>query len=626
MGYESFDELTIKEAKEKLSRLEKEYYRNRQDLKDIKFSDIPEEKKEEQRFPLEEEQLLKGFEIDAENAKRAIANINVESKKKLFGRKPNTKEQQKRYEHNFNAQKAISDISLNPLLTGDYSTVLKDTQSVRVLQTYVRLLINSDEYKKNPNPEITEVIKVVEQVIREYEKVIGKIKESFDANLNIAKIAINPADTARLQDYDAYYKDAKKVASKNKVNPLDASETQRKAEEARKGIKKANVLLQALENVPKGSNIDVDLLKANLSNMELLDVMRDMEIMLHEIEQTLPQSKQYGNIQLDFSGVIEASKNAQKILNGKKVQKENKLNENGFQKEFEKLSGLELEKKVINLMAIEYEKLEKLAKGSLIKEIENNIENILISSGISDTEWERLKKEAKMTAGYNFEGKKVDEHNKFHTMRNKQERETSIANRDLVSQEEFDRIKSEAIAAANSRFKENNVMGNNDVYDLNQDERQAFIDHYIDDKINKLAALKYDETKRNENIDDKIRSENIDNIAKENLTEEQMEVAAEFLHGGGQISSIDLANLKPEEMRDVIAFTIKLRSFAGMSIDEVATELAKEPQMDVNGRLVQKETINKFDILTQKNIIERHNLMYKLDNTFRIEEGMELKR
>ena len=123
-----------------------------------------------------------------------------------------------------------------------------------------------------------------------------------------------------------------------------------------------------------------------------------------------------------------------------------------------------------------------------------------------------------------------------------------------------------------------------------------------------------------------MTKESIDNIAKENLTEEQMEVAAEFLHGGGQISSIDLANLKPEEMRDVIAFTIKLRSFAGMSIDEVATELAKEPQMDVNGRLVQKETINKFDILTQKNIIERHNLMYKLDNTFKIEEGMELKR
>ena len=63
-----------------------------------------------------------------------------------------------------------------------------------------------------------------------------------------------------------------------------------------------------------------------------------------------------------------------------------------------------------------------------------------------------------------------------------------------------------------------------------------------------------------------------------------------------------------------------------MSIDEVAAELAKEPQMDVNGKLVQKEEVNKFDIITQKNIIERHNLMYKLENQFKIEEGVELKR
>ena len=626
MGYDSFDEMTIKDAKEKIDRLHREYQENKKDLLDIKMSGLPDDKKEEQRFPLEEEQLLKGFEMDAENAKRTIATINVESKKKLFGRKPKTKEQQKRYEHNFNAHKAISDISLNPLMTGEYENVLKDTQAVRVLEAYVRIVENSDEYKKNQNPEINEVIKVVNQVIKEYESVVGKIKESFDSNLNIAKLAINPADTARMQDYNDYYKDAKKIAAKNKVNPREMSETQRKADDVNKGIKSANALLGSLENLPKGSNINVDLLKANISNLELLDIIDNMQRLLNEIEQTLPQSKGYGNIQLDFSGVIESSRNAQRILNGKRVQKENQLNENGFRKEFEKLSGLELEKKVINLMAIEYEKLEKLAKGSLIKDIEANIEEILISSGIAEVEWERLKKEAKMMAGYNFEGKKVDENNKFHTMRNKQERESSIANRDLVSQEEFESIKREAIAAANARFRENNIMGNNDVYDLNQDERQTFIDHYIDDKISKIAAVKYDETKRNENADDKLRVQNTEMIAREELTEPQLEAAADFLQGAGKVKSSDLTQLNPEELRDVITFTIKLKGFAGMSIDEVATELAKEPQMDVNGKLVQKEEVNKFDIITQKNIIERHNLMYKLENQFKIKEGVELKR
>ena len=169
-------------------------------------------------------------------------------------------------------------------------------------------------------------------------------------------------------------------------------------------------------------------------------------------------------------------------------------------------------------------------------------------------------------------------------------------------------------------------MGNNDVYDLNQDERQTFIDHYIDDKISKIAAVKYDETKRNENADDKLRVQNTEMIAREELTEPQLEAAADFLQGAGKVKSSDLTQLNPEELRDVITFTIKLKGFVGMSIDEVAAELAKEPQMDVNGKLVQKEEVNKFDIITQKNIIERHNLMYKLENQFKIEEGVELKR
>ena len=176
-------------------------------------------------------------------------------------------------------------------------------------------------------------------------------------------------------------------------------------------------------------------------------------------------------------------------------------------------------------------------------------------------------------------------------------------NRDLISETELNSIINEAKAAANARFKVDYQLKSGDAYDLNEKQRNEFIEKYVNERVQGIVGTRYDNQQRDKITEEKAALDYTQTIQQEKISEPLLALAAEMLKADGRIEDDNLTHLKPTQIKEVVDFAKNLKKYDELGDMALAEMMAR----DLKG-----DNVTKEDIITQYNMNNMHNTLNKL--------------
>ena len=540
----------------------------------------------------------------------AIQEIKKENRDKRF--KKSTKQHEKSEAQCHKNINTINDIMNNPLVDeSENRALMKETQSIRVLREFINNI--KIENKDKLDPEVAELFKIVENVINEYRKIMRSIDQKLSSDFNDVKVSTKSTTIlAELEDLRKSLLTVESNIRKDNYNS-DMNEVYKKAKEESKDIKKAKHLEDDIEKMPANSDINKAVLRESISTINVIEIIDKLNKLLTAISVQIPPSNIYGSVRIDFSSLHEEIKKAERLLNSKKDLNERKLEEKGFNKEMDKIKAKENKERTVYALAHLYERLNSTF-GNERKEIENEIENLLINSGIPQNEWDITKIDAQKISDAKKADKEFERQSKFKTKEAKENRDIAIANREGVSREEIERIEREVRAEAARRFPTNDALKGGEVHDLNSKAREEFIRTEIDHRLSSLSAYKVDVKESEKRSNELIDLQNSEEIAREGISNEMLNVATEILNIQEKLQEADISKLKPEELRQAIDTARKLKTYAGLKGMDLARQMVLDTMPDP------KAPIDNAKLMYQFNMNNMHNIEGKLKLFFETEE------
>ena len=491
-------ERTEEQYKAKRNEIKEEYYR-------LKVSLEKELKKKASGFDhkkriadLRAFMLRLQFELLISYAEEDKRVIDIENLDKRI--KSSTRSEEKRIIQNSNNIHKIENIMRNPNVDSELrDTFSKDLKDLKILDDIFFHFKHAsldedlmDLYRySHPDGNLSEKYEAILDIIHEVLAVFYKIKNfpAKEIKTNFEEINNVIKDGSLSKEVDEFKRAIYAVNTESSRIDTKADVNRRV-----KDIKITSRLEHRINNLPKDTNINKELIKENLETIRLIEVISLFEELLRRV-QVLPSAKIYGSVRIDYSKLKEEIKKAERLLKAKKNLYEASLADKGVYEEIQKIDEYDKEQNTIQALTNEYEKLLNCAPSER-REIENEIEMILLSSKISMNKWDLLKMEAEKKANAKKSMRKFEESVKKEEKDKKEEREIAIANRFGVSEEDFERIKREVFAEAERKYPPSEVVKGGEGIDLNEDERNEFVNKRIGEMISELSKARYDQDQR----------------------------------------------------------------------------------------------------------------------------------
>ncbi len=362
-----------------------------------------------------------------------------------------------------------------------------------------------------------------------------------------------------------------------------------------------------------------------------IDLIKELEQIIIVIQNKLPEKCYVNGQEIDFTKFHKAL--GELLKNLEKMKEKNEAKLKGFNELEQKYAREEETKRHISTLTDMYKKLNSLV-GNERKEMETAIEEYkknMIENGYTESEIIEIEGKAKDVIGAE---KSLDSLKKFTSITSKIQEERRIGYMEKgLDPATFDQIRIEAETAAKREFP-NGIVYRNGEYTIDPRVEQ-FINEYIIRKSNEILGKRFDKQQElqeeemqkkqsleKEEADKKKKTaaqQRIDTtIHQQNLTEQQIALAASILRRNSMIRSAELSELSIEEMEMAVQYAVKLKGLAYKSEDEIALEMAKDPYKDegYDSRVIQNDHPTEYDVLVQKGINQRNRVVADINELF----------
>lgn len=609
MKYESYGEYELKHSEGERQKIFRDVVALRRERKDIlegnrRFYD--ESRKMQRLYEIDKRLLELDYKDSIQFNYGRIATRNLAHKEKAIKiGSANIIDCVKSINNNDIVIGNVNAINNNPLVTGDISKVYKDTEDIRILFEIANILGRNKKRLEQMDPQTQKILDIIKEVSREYDKNISKIQMDLDHLVEQIEVYTDRKKVGGRSEFDNYVRSLKALTADNRMKARDSV-----YEDAKKELDKVDVIDKTQKRIaalPKKTIINKSIINSNLKTAELVQFIGLVVKQLRGFRFT-PIKKSYGGYIVDLSSSIEKCKKAIEKLETLKEKLTAELEMNGYSKEIESMNTQIKYGEVTNTLAAKYVTLET-KYGFERKEIENDIENVLINSNIPQDMWSSIKYEAQAMARQRLEIKEFEKSSKFHEAQKREEKQVAIAHRELISNHEITEIEREARREADIRFKEEYQYKSGDVHDLNDSERERFIEKYVNDKIEQIVSSRYEDKQREARVEEKAFVDYTETMKNEGLSEEMLSFASEILSRDGKLEDTDLTKLKPSEVKEVVDYAKKMKGYVGLSDMELAEAMLKDSKAP-------GEKISKEELLVQYNLNQHRGISNRLNHLF----------
>ena len=611
-SYERYGEYDLSEAQERREELDKKHTRMLSERRKVVNGEkhYSDDYRLQAMYDLDRGILENRYSYAVTGNQESIASANIEHKKKKvkIGKHGRISRYVKRIENYHTVLRCMERLQYHPSITGELTNIYKDHSDIRTLDEISSLMYRDDKLR-HMRPEITEVLKIIDQVTKEFRKSLRQMDMDFNNALYQMKTYIDKKKVSYGTEFE-YYKDSlNKLSNKNESIAFSENHVYQEAKDALSTLRTRDKYEAKMDDLSSKAKVDKGIIRQNLTTAELIEFI-DLAIeYLNRFNASEPK-KNYGVYNFDISEAIKVGRGAVTQLNAIKSRLVTELDRTGFYREVESMDTQIYYGEVTNILAQLYVRLENVS-GSQRVVVENEIENVLIQRKIPKDMWDRLKLEARNIADQRRQEKEAEISSKFREMRTKEKREIAIAHRELVTDAEIERFRRDAEIAASSRFPSNYQQKNGDFYDMNEEERAKFIESYVAEQAERLAAMRFDEKEREVRVEEKAFGDYTETMAREGITPEMLELAAEELNRSGLLpEEADLSKMPSYDVKYVVEYAKKLKGYLAYE-DDMALAEAMAKDKALPGKEITPE-----DILIQYNFNNRYNIRGRLRSIF----------